>query len=239
MKNKKIPIKELDFINNKKNVRLIIHVGFPKTGTTFLQKNVFPNIKNVNFIRRPNFEIKIMPNKVNIISDESLCRFPIDDNKVDGFTVAQYLKTLFPNAKIIVGIRDKKSYSISLYNQYVKEGYAYSYDRWYKETNMDNFDFKPYINYLKNLFSDVYVYNFEDLKSDTMKLIKKLCVFIEVDVPEFNNKTVNPSLTEKQLILTRFFNKFFKNKRNPNGLFPEPYFLDNVLTILEKINKKS
>ena len=29
---------------------IICHIGFPKTGTTYLQKNVFPQIKNINYV---------------------------------------------------------------------------------------------------------------------------------------------------------------------------------------------
>ena len=28
----------------------VVHIGYPKTGTTFLQWNVFPKLKNWNFI---------------------------------------------------------------------------------------------------------------------------------------------------------------------------------------------
>ncbi|QYA26035.1 hypothetical protein G3I01_11080 [Gramella sp. MT6] len=36
--------------------KLIIHLGFPKTGTSYLQKNIFPKMAGINFIgRRDNF----------------------------------------------------------------------------------------------------------------------------------------------------------------------------------------
>lgn len=34
-----------------------IHIGIHKTGSTFLQKKVFPKIKSIKFLSQPNFKI--------------------------------------------------------------------------------------------------------------------------------------------------------------------------------------
>ena len=33
--------------------KIIFHIGFPRTGSTYLQKNIFSKIKNINFLGKP------------------------------------------------------------------------------------------------------------------------------------------------------------------------------------------
>lgn len=33
--------------------KIIFHIGYPRTGTTYLQEKVFPKINNINFIGKP------------------------------------------------------------------------------------------------------------------------------------------------------------------------------------------
>ena len=35
------------------NKKIFIHIGFPKTASTFLQKNIFPNIEGINYLGKP------------------------------------------------------------------------------------------------------------------------------------------------------------------------------------------
>jgi len=54
-------------------MRLVFHLGFPRTGTTFLQKNVFPLHKQINFLGPKNYhdwnDVKITQDKLNNISE--------------------------------------------------------------------------------------------------------------------------------------------------------------------------
>ena len=54
---------------------MIVHVGLHKTGTTFLQREIFPKIKNVNY-NRDVFWVKNYKNKINVISNEWLSGQP-------------------------------------------------------------------------------------------------------------------------------------------------------------------
>ena len=35
--------------------KYFIHIGFPKTASTFLQTNVFPNIKKINYANKEEY----------------------------------------------------------------------------------------------------------------------------------------------------------------------------------------
>lgn len=115
----------------------IIHIGYPKTGTTWLQKEFFPyvnqyeklikvpilkNIYNPDISQQNlNKIFKPYTQKTNlIISDEDL----VTDkpNHPSPFIKAERIKHLFPNAFIVLFIRNQNNILISAYDQYIKGG---------------------------------------------------------------------------------------------------------------------
>jgi hypothetical protein len=208
---------------------IVLHLGLHKTGTSFLQAEIFPKIKNVNIPRNGAFRYgtKIDENKLNIISDEELSVNPhlppyhfqyLGPNQ--RFVIAERLNLLFPKAKIILGIREKNSWLRSVYSQYVKGGGIHNYDNFIKNVfDKDFLNFEKYIQHLKTLFKDVLIYHFEDLKKDPNNFVKNICDFIGVDVPSFENKIYEKGWSNRQLNLGLFLNRFFYSEYNPNGGF--------------------
>ncbi|MFW6134893.1 MAG: sulfotransferase [Elusimicrobiota bacterium] len=206
---------------------IFIHVGLHKTGTTFLQKEIFPKLENCNYIDKAKLEnITIEQGKINLISREGLSVSP-DKFKLKRsikpearFVTAERLKLLFPDAKIIVGVRDKESWINSLYKERVKgEGFI-TKDEYVKNLDKDFLDFDKYINHLEKLFSDVYVYKFEQLKDEPDRFVKGICNFIGVEVPRYSLETHNKGYTERQIktilnldkILSHIFGDFVARK---------------------------
>jgi hypothetical protein len=128
---------------------IIFHIGIHKTGTTFLQKWVFPKLKKVQFARwKINVEETISNELKNlIISNESLSGRPwgiengghmtYEEKKyksgetkegIKGNWIRDYEKKVkgisktFPEAEIVVCFRRHDSLLDSLYKQYVLEG---------------------------------------------------------------------------------------------------------------------
>jgi len=185
---------------------IFIHVGLPKTGTTFLQEKVFPKM-DVNFICKENLvTAKLSLDKVNLISDEDLSH-KIDIFGSNKYEVANRIHRMFPNAKIIVVFREKEKWLKSLYNQYLKAFYR-PYIPFEKFRNIvvesGALEFEKYEQHLKNLFDDVLVLQFEDMKKDVYGFVSKICEFMGVDVPDFDTTPVNVSLNERQLKLIQF-----------------------------------
>lgn len=126
---------------------LYFHIGLTKTGTTFLQKELFPKLKGINYVKEnePNLRrllIKILdkeslifnsneckkevikylkPNQANLISNETLSGYPYIQYR-DRVSILDKLHHMFPKAKIIVGIRSQPEMISSFYNQYVQMG---------------------------------------------------------------------------------------------------------------------
>ena len=53
-------------------MRVIVHLGYPRTGSTYLQKNIFPIHKQICFLGPKNFlnlnNIKITQSDLNLIA---------------------------------------------------------------------------------------------------------------------------------------------------------------------------
>ena len=155
----------------------ILHIGMPKTGTTWFQNIFYPNINNYTYINRniisklfisprafdfkSDFvanEIEKVANKVNpfIICEEVLSG-AMQSGALHGFMTkenAYRLHETFPEAQIIIFIREQKSIIASMYQQYIKIGGNYSIDEYlyhYRlhplRTPLFEFDF---LNYHKN-----------------------------------------------------------------------------------------
>ena len=197
---------------------IFIHVGLHKTGTTFLQREIFP---------------KLQSDKIRIISNEALSGIPHQPvHHADGlgyferYQLADYIHFRFPDARIIVGLREKKSWVFSCYCQYVKTGGFLCFDDWRRDVFYEKYlDFDGYVDYLRSCFPSVYVYYFEDLQRDVNSFVKGLCDFIGVDVPVFENRFYNVGWNTRQLWLGRFLNRYWRR-------FVLPRFL------IERLNKK-
>lgn len=206
---------------------IVLHMGLHKTGTSFLQYEIFSRLKNTNLTLMLRYGTKIYEDKLNIISDEELSvnpylptyhRMHLDCNQ--RFVIAERLHSIFPDAKIILGIREKDSWVRSVYSQYVKSGGIYSYDKFVKDIFDHSFlYFDAYIKCLKSLFDEVLVYEFEDLKYDSKSFVKNICDFIGVDAPSFENRIYEKKWSEEKLKLGLFLNRFFRSDFNPEGGF--------------------
>lgn len=122
---------------------IVIHIGYHKSGSTYLQKSVFPYLP-VNYIflagykrhvlnlveSQKHFDKKYLVNwadseidrkykhnkhGVTIISHEELSGHPHGHRRVDPFATARNLKHAFPNAKILITIRNQLDYLLSIY----------------------------------------------------------------------------------------------------------------------------
>lgn len=124
----------------------LIHIGYHKTATTWLQRQLFNN-SDANFQRffskddirdyiiRPNslyfddhkvkdYYNSLVPDdsiKVSVVSSERLSGHP-HSGGYDSKEIADRLYKIFPNGKILIVIREPKNAIASCYLQYIKFG---------------------------------------------------------------------------------------------------------------------
>ena len=115
-----------------------LHIGYHKTGSTFLQKRVFPFLDTnyfksldatylatshsydphqfINFLGQA---CTIEEGKPTIISQETLSGRGDGDPIWNQFTIAERLYQTFPHAKILIVVRNQLEYILSLYTMRV------------------------------------------------------------------------------------------------------------------------
>ena len=190
---------------------VIIHVGLQKTGTTFLQEEIFKKM-NVRYIRDISFtNLCFKRDKKTIIANEALSGDPYS-NKIDRFKVIDNLHNLFPDAKIIVGVRNWRDMMDSLYSQYIRNG-GCGYDTLLLFNIREYSFYEEYIEHIQSLFKDVFVYNYDwDLKKEHKEaFIIRLCDFIGEPVPDYQDKRYRVRLKPYQLQTMRMINKLLKH----------------------------
>jgi Sulfotransferase family len=133
---------------------VIVHIGYHKTATTWLQQHVFGNprtglqtvgklgddhpVRQLVRARPLEFDATVSRGQfepllravldaglVPVVSDERLCGHPISGGH-DSKEIANRLKEIFPKAKVLVVIREQRSIIVSTYKQYVMSGGASS-----------------------------------------------------------------------------------------------------------------
>ena len=194
-----------------KNEKIIIHLGFHKTGTSFLQYELFSKMEGVNLLVHPYDvrDIHIKPNMINVLSGEGYSKSLPHWGEVDRGEILHYLETLFPNAKIVVGFRERSSWLRSCYAQYVV-GYqgTLPYDDYIKTYACFTISPTEYLAMIQARWNDVFVYHQETLKDE----INSLCEFIGVPVPSFEYRLIHVSLSPRQLYWYRMMNILLGSK---------------------------
>jgi hypothetical protein len=204
--------------------KIILHVGLHKTGSTWLQKNLFPFLDGVNYVDPSKFaktydflkNIKIDNNKINLISYEAFSGYshnPLETYETR-LQIAKNLKRFYPDASIIICTRDKDDWLKSAYRQFSLSVWAYGWKQYVSLFDKRMLDFDAYISFLKELFSDVYVCRFEDFKRSPDRFIHNMCSFIGVGVPKDRDfSVVNVGFPVRKLSLLILLDSLFKYRR--------------------------
>lgn len=235
----------------------LIHVGYPKTGTTWFQKLFYTTVENSYFLKRVEVEEYITEpsvfefdalksrqliqakagNKRLIICDELLLG-GLDIGFGGGefiYIVANRLRTIFPEAKIIIFIRNQISMIESSYCQYIKAGGTYSVNKYigisrykwhlYKEHGLFNpllFDYGPIINLYESLFSkeNVSVFLYEHFNANRQNFIINYCNrFKLVANTDFVSLNTNVRFTKFALCAIKFINYFTADRTYYKSFF--------------------
>lgn len=188
---------------------IIIHIGLPKTGTTFLQNSFFNNMEDVEIIPRyANTLNLIRDSKKEILfsSFESYLYNEKEKNLVEQALISiNNIKNIFNNPKIIFGYRNHVEYIKALYLQSLNEFKFWTFNDFFSLENDNSFfnknDFllEPIVYKLKQNFSEVYFYDLEDLKNNNEKIVNEIFSFIgsKMQFKDFEIKDENISIKTK------------------------------------------
>lgn len=250
---------------------VLIHVGTPKTGSTYLQKVVFPNIPNsfywteskdlynliwnLPFSRMEDYNWKEEKRKLQeifstikqeklIISHESLFGHPFF-NFANHKENTKIIYSLFPQAKILIVIRNQIDFLESLYKHSVQIGYTQKLNRFLnfkKESSLfSSYNYRVGLNIdvrrLKYSFlikdyedffglENVTLLSYNTLKNDKKEFLNSISKRWGIEIKmKTTNKRSYPSYNYYTLKIALILNKFFYFQHtNGRGLFKESPF---------------
>lgn len=219
--------------------KILLHIGYPKTGTTFLQKQFFPLIENsklFNCIDLPKaiYESYSDTNKGKIQSYfyknsyENIiisCEQLLGKASEDIFLTNAYkYHKFFPQAKILIVIRNQIDKFISNYSHYIKIGGTKKInDFLFPNNNSIFFGAKKHkydliVEQYKKVFQpeNVLILLYEDLKNNSYLFLEKIKNNFELDI-DFNkinfSSIPNIRLSKSLLNIKRISNKFTKHSK--------------------------
>lgn len=216
--------------------KTLIHIGYPKAGSTFLQNwflahpkirskhNTIAGFESINEIYEFSCENDILDIEYFAISNEMLSVwFKLEGVGINAkpFDIKQYqknicclLKHILPESKLLIVTRGYEETIKSFYSEYIKYGGHHYFDEYLK---LFGPMFEEYLdfNYIINLYEENFgkqhllVIPFEMLQNDPLKFIQLIENFLELEHFEWDYHTpANISLTDEMLYSYRMLSDF-------------------------------
>jgi hypothetical protein len=237
----------------------LVHIGFPKAGSTFLQRRVFVEgngfyapwtlgsaeaveafVISDGYSFSPEQALPLFRRGLEdaeekglkpVISHEYLTGNAFNrEREYYGYEVSDRISRTFPNAKILLLVREQISMILSTYQQYVRQGGAFCIRKYLGEGPLRPgfapvFDrkFLQYhyvIDRYQDLFGkdSVLVLPIEFLKENPEDFLRRLSEFSEVGpIPENINQVENAASSAFTVESRRIYNRFIDTHGNPFG----------------------
>ena len=216
----------------------IIHIGYPKTGTTWFVNRFFPYVKDADLFYYNDIEFNVDPGKEYFKVNEDLNKIEkekriivshvftglVDLQWKDGIYRNFFLKNLkanYPEAKIVLFIRNQLDFIASAYSTYLKKGGKLTARALFNIKRLKNGEFFS-IEYLKydvliNLYKkefgegNVQVYIYEDFQKDNLKFSTDFIndLGLNIDLNEIKYFKENDQLRRGLSTFIRLTNGFF------------------------------
>lgn len=207
---------------------VIFHVGLPKTASTFLQRNVFPHLKHIHYVKKHDFRrhekiVEKSPYHRVLLSTEFNPHpgNPRAQKKLD--RIKRNFKYIYP----VIVLRKHSSWLKSKYKYYIRKHGSYSFTDFIDPNNdqgaaiRKDLNFFPKIKHLEETYGQRPLVLFqEELKSKPIAAVKIIADFMDATFNEedIEVSTVKKSYSEHQLKWVRKFNRcysFSPEKFNP------------------------
>ena len=231
---------------------MLIHIGYHKTGTSWLQERYFTSDNGyvqvlnheevsrlIDRVRWLEFqpekiqklvEGRIAEDRVPVISSEILSGSPFAGG-ASSYENLLKLNRAFPDAKILITIRNQIDYISSIYNQYIKTGgvltvsdFLHYQSQSYSNTfwQYSHIRYAGLVNEYKSVFGNesVLVFQYEEF-DDKVSFDKNLNAFLGRNTHREEilggGKRVNLSLGFLSVQTLRLVNKFYRSFNNPSS----------------------
>jgi hypothetical protein len=193
-------------------MRDIIHIGYPRTATTWFQNNLFAKVQNYNFIPREavinnlfhplpemynkNWAEEIRVNTQPFLISEEMISGKIRAGSNNLFMLKVYLERIkesFENPVIVIFLRRQPDILYSFYNLYIKKGGTFSFSKFLRQ----DLDLQESLLFSKSFFcydiplqiisnsvgkENIKIYLYEDFASDTKGFVDRFCKELNIDI---------------------------------------------------------
>jgi hypothetical protein len=242
-------------------MRPLIHIGYHKTGTTFLQKRVFTEektffnpwarsgtpIDHIALAHPLRFDPAAVraefyssradtDERIPVVSHEGLSGVPFR-GRYYGELVPDRLSKVFPDARILIGIREQKTMLLSLYAQYVSQGGHRSLSDllgprerrpgFLPALRLDHLEYDLMLDLYRDRFGpeSVLMLPLEILSRTPQEYHDRLAAFLEVDLAPLSQQRVNP---RRGALVTEF--ERLLNRALPETMYPPRRYADRPLS---------
>lgn len=210
---------------------LYLHIGLHKTGTTFLQKAVFPLWQGLEYLPLDKLEylVRMSEEKNYLLSREGLS----GQNwmhKAEREACIVRLAKLFPDARVIMSFRQHPGFIVSSYNQFLQRGGFLEFKDYFSLQSdnsfmaSEDFLFRDKIDLVANEFGhQPHVVLHQDIVSDIGKVIRSLEGFMGGSGPSveaIKSRKFNKSVGHYPAKILRSLNRHSRSELNPDGRYP-------------------
>jgi len=202
---------------------IYFHVGLPKTASTFLQRNVFPKLQGIRFVKKHAFRryhkhVRRCRQPRILFSTELNIGKHRTDEKIKRFAAS------YPDARPIILLRRHDRWLRSKYKQHIRKHGWLSFDEFFNlqdtgKVKISELVYMDKIRFLNNLFHyPAIVFFQEDLLSNPWDAIDRISRVTGATYSRENIDTnrVKPSYSNKQLKAMRRFNRKIRFEDPPD-----------------------
>jgi hypothetical protein len=219
-------------------VPALIHVGWPKTGTSTLQQHVFPAFGGKDLVGpHSSLFYRFTQDVIQTDDDRYLARtwegfiadararLPVliisrEDLTKDGRTerIADRLHALLPDARILACVRNQRTLIPSFYAQHVRDGCPQRFERWLEDNVPRRWHYDVAVGHFQARFGAdrVKVLAFEHLAADPAGFAAAVCdaVLDGEDGPHPDELPVtNPRSSHAARMTMRTLNRLFRTSK--------------------------
>jgi hypothetical protein len=203
--------------NSKREI--FFHVGLGKAASTYLQYKVFPRFKNIRFIRRHYFK-----KHEEIIASGKHSRYLLSleydrqlQREVKKFSLN------YPEAKLIIILREHDKWIASQYRRQVKNGSRLSFKEFFDLENENSYWKRIDLNFMDKIKTieehfqhKALVLFYEDLRKDTYAFLKKITDYTGATYhpSSLRIRPFHTSYNTKQLLFMQRVGKYFFKKNS-------------------------
>jgi hypothetical protein len=200
--------------SDKAAKQVYFHVGLGKTGTTYLQYELFPKLKGIYYIQRTRYQ-----NAIDIIANTDYPSYLVSrefDQQLPD-EVARFSKH-YPDAKVIIVFRRHDSWIASQYRRFAKNGIHVDFNTFFDidkdqgQWKQSDLNYMAKIKIIETHFSQKPLVLFQDdLKVDPFGFFDKIAAYTGTtyDKSAISIDAVHTSYSDKQLKAVRKVSKYF------------------------------